>query len=385
MLAALIVPFVLCAAGIALSWWHSIFRLQSRATRLTWTLLASACFATAVANLRMAGLYLGGGCDEAVPATGQFVTALFAVYLPVAAVPGTLLLAILAAALVQLRRRYLHSPERHRGLFKLLHRTILRVLELSAKRGFILFHIAVVSVAWVAEPFLVLGTWHLVPPVCRDYRVFACCCAGLEVVLCIVRLIVRTSVLKELKYETALLRVDAMHVRYMEVTKCTRCGQQFFGSPEKGLGLAGEGRAQFVKHFFSQHGDTVTESDFTVEMRAAIASTDNGGGSEPNIARWHQQNDEAENAAPRQPSPGKNMPPNSRGQEFLVWSATGHPSTTPANSSVFRGDEQAQAGPGESNGGNNLKLGGAGGLAAAQQSARQLVQRPSVVERWAGP
>ena len=376
MLASLVIPFAICAAGISLSWWYSIFRMHNRATRLTWMLLASGCFATAVANLRMAGLYLGNECDEAVPSTGRFVTALVVMYLPVAAVPGTLLLAFLAATLVTLRRRYLHNPERHRGLFKLLHHTILRVLELSAKRNFILFHIAVVSVAWVAEPFIVLGTWHLVPPSCRDYRVFACCCAGLDVLLCVVRLIVRTSVLKELKYETALLRVDAMHVRYMEVTTCTRCGQQFFGSPEKGLGLAGEGRAEFVKHFFSQHSDTVTEKDFKVEMRAAISRIDNSG-NEPNIMRWHQQNDEAENNLQRQPPPpGKNMAPNSRGQEMMVWSATGQPSNTPANSSVFRGDHEL----GQKQ--NDSVIPGAGGLAAAQQSARQLVQRPSVVERW---
>ena len=377
MLASLIVPFAICAGAISLSWWHSIFRMHNRSTRLTWTVLASGCFATAVANLRMAALYFGDGCDETVPSTGQFISALVVMYLPVAAVPGTLLLAILAATLVQLRRRYLHSPERHRDFFKLLHRTILRFLELSAKRNFILFHIAVVSIAWVTEPFLVLGTWHLVAPACRDYRVFACCCAGLDVLLCIVRLIVRTSVLRELKYESALLRVDAMHVRYMEITTCTRCGQQFFGSPEKGLGLAGEGRAQFVKHFFSQHSDTVTEADFKVEMRAAISSNDTDGQSEPNIMRWHQQNDENENASPRQLPPGKNMAPNSRGQEFMVWTATGQKSTTPANSSVFRGDRE----PGQSRAGNGM-VPGAGGLAAAQQSARQLVQRPSVVERW---
>jgi hypothetical protein len=198
------------------------------------------------------------------------------------------------------------------------------------------------------------------------------------VLLCVVRLIVRTSVLKELKYEKALLQVDAMHVRYMEVTTCTRCGQQFFGSPDKGLGLAGEGRAEFVKHFFSQHSDTVTEADFKVEMRAAISSTDQGG---PNIMRWHQQNDEAENASPRQAAPGKNMPPNSRGQELMVWKSTGQPSNTPANSSVFRGDRESR----QNRTGNNGMIPGAGGLAAALQSARQLVQRPSVVERWGQP
>ncbi len=378
MLTSLIVPFIVCAAGISLSWWHSIFRMHNRATRLAWTVLASGCFATAAANLRMAGLYLGDECDEAVPSTGRFVTALVVMYLPVVAVPGTILLAILAATLVQLRRKYLRNPERHRGLFKLLHQTILKFLELSAKRNFILFHAAVVSVAWVAEPFIVLGTWHLVAPECRDYRVFACLCAGLEVLLCVVRLIVRTSVLKELKYEKALLQVDAMHVRYMEVTTCTRCGQQFFGSPDKGLGLAGEGRAEFVKHFFSQHSDTVTEADFKVEMRAAISSTDQGG---PNIMRWHQQNDEAENASPRQAAPGKNMPPNSRGQELMVWKSTGQPSNTPANSSVFRGDRESR----QNRTGNNGMIPGAGGLAAALQSARQLVQRPSVVERWGQP
>ena len=375
LVASLIVPFLFSLATIALGWWHSIFRNQSRATRLAWTLLASACFATAVANLRMASLYLGDGCAEGVPSTGKFVTALLGLYLPVAAVPGTLLLAILAAAAVHVRRRYyLHNPQRNDGLFKMLHRTILRFLELSAKRNFILFHISVVAMAWVTEPFIVLGTWHLVAPTCRDYRVFACCCAGLEVALCIVRLIVRTSVLKELKYEAALLRVDAMNVRYMEVTKCNRCGQQFFGSPEQGLGMAGEGRAEFVRHFFSEHGDTVSESDFTVEMKAAISSTKDSGNS-PNITRWHQQNDETEaNGQQRQRSPGKNMVPDSRGQEFVVYRATGQPSTTPANSSVFRDRDNAspaQLAP--------------TGLAMAQASARTLGQRPSVVGRWDGP
>lgn len=384
LVASLFVPFLFSVGVIGLGWWYSIFRNQSRATRLTWTLLVSACFATAVANLRMASLYFGDGCAEGVPSTGKFVTVLLGLYLPIAAVPGTLLLAILAAAAVHVRRRYyLHNPQRNDGLFKMLHRTILRFLELSAKRNFILFHISVVAMAWVAEPFILLGTWHLVAPTCRDYRVFACCCAGLEVALCIVRLIVRSSVLKELKYETALLRVDAMSVRYMEVTKCNRCGQQFFGSPEKGLGMAGEGRAEFVRHFFSEHGDTVSESDFTVEMKAAISSNKDGGGDSPNIARWHQQNDETEaNGQQRQRPPGKNMVPDSRGQEFVVFRATGQKSTTPANSTVFRDRDKQDADGGPSDGSNQLAP---TGLAMAQASARTLGQRPSVVGRWDGP
>jgi len=359
MLLEVALPFAVACGTLGLAWLHSIFRWQNRASRGAWVVLTAACFATAVVNVRMAFRYLSADCAAAVPSTETFVYALLLMYVPVIAVPGTLVLAILAATAVQLRRRRLHSPLKHAALFGLLHRTVLKCFEVAARRGFILYHIAVVSVHWVAEPFIVLGTWHLVPPACRDYRVFACCCAGLEVALCIVRLVIRTSVLKELKYERALLRVDALNVRYMEVTKCTRCGMQFFGSPDEGLGLAGEGRAEFVRHFFSVHGDTVSESDFTVEMRAAISRTDKDGAS-PNILRWHEQNDKEEKA---QREPGKNMPAGSRGQEIVVHRATGGEGSTPFQSTVHRNK--------------------AGGLGAAQRSANAQLARPSVVERWA--
>jgi hypothetical protein len=65
---------------------------------------------------------------------------------------------------------------------------------------------------------------------------------------------------------------------WLQVTTCTKCGLQFFGSPDKGLGLAGEGRAQFVEHFFSVHGTEIKLSDFKVEMRAAIGRVQKGGG-----------------------------------------------------------------------------------------------------------
>ena len=62
---------------------------------------SSGRIATAVVNVRMAFRYLSADCAAAVPSTETFVYALLLMYVPVIAVPGTLVLAILAATAVQ--------------------------------------------------------------------------------------------------------------------------------------------------------------------------------------------------------------------------------------------------------------------------------------------
>lgn len=245
------------AAIIVLAWSHSIYRKHNVPTRAVWTVLMAVCFGTAYANVRRAGTYLGEGCAVGTPGNATMATLLLLAYLPVLVILSTLLLIILATTALIQRRKKLGKPKMYAALIKLLHKMCLVLFQLSCHPTFVVYHIAVVCIGWVVEPFLILGTWHLVGPECRDYRVFAACCAGLEVALSIPRVVMRTAVSKELKYEAALLRVDATTVRYMEVTTCARCGLQFFGSPEKGLGLAGEGRAQFVDHFFAAHGEQI--------------------------------------------------------------------------------------------------------------------------------
>ena len=48
------------------------------------------------------------------------------------------------------------------------------------------------------------------------------------------------------RYERALLEVDAVHVRYMEVVTCLRCKMKFFGDPNQPLSNEHSCRAQCV-------------------------------------------------------------------------------------------------------------------------------------------
>lgn len=247
------------------------------------------------------------------------MVAMLVAYLPVVIFLGLLLLAIISATCIKLRRRQIRQPLLFARIYKVLHWLILNFFRIGCHRAFIAVHILISASCWSAEPFLLLSSWHQVSPDCRDSRVIGITCAGLEIGLNLYRLLICGAVEKELRYEDALLRVDAASVKFMEVTKCNTCGMQFFGNPENTEGLVGECRAQFVQHFFEAHGDTILPDDFTIETRTTITSKKNA---DPGIDRWL---DDANNADAREVSPGKNMAPNSRGQEFMVHRAMGQP------------------------------------------------------------
>jgi hypothetical protein len=185
--------------------------------RAQWTTLLAVLLAACYANVRRAGAYLGDGCAAKAPGAGTLVTALLLGYLPVMAAMLALMAIIASAAAITLRRRYRGKPKMHAEAFKLLHKAGLRMFTLTCSRWFCLYHMLLVCVGWSVEPFVLLGSWHIVPPSCRDQRVFAICCAGVEVLLSIPRLVTRGAVQKELQYERALLQVDATAVRMMEV------------------------------------------------------------------------------------------------------------------------------------------------------------------------
>lgn len=216
-------------------------------------------------------------------------------YMPVSLLFLGLLLAIVSADCIHMRRKRLRKPLLHPRMYKIAHWLVLRILTFTSQQLYILVHIIICVVHWVVEPFLLLKVWHEIEMDCRDFRVFSIVCAGLEIVFNILRLLIRERVARELKYEDALLRVDATSVHYMEVTTCNKCGMKFYGTTDPGqsqiLGAAGEGRAQFVRHFFEEHGDTIDPKDFKIDERAAIA---NDKRKDPRIDQWMEESNNPE-------------------------------------------------------------------------------------------
>jgi hypothetical protein len=205
--------------------------------RFQWVLLTSCCIGTSIMSLASAASYLGGDCATYAPGWASFVVAMLVAYLPVVIFLGLLLLAIISATCIKLRRRQIRQPLLFARIYKVLHWLILNFFRIGCHRAFIAVHILISASCWSAEPFLLLSSWHQVSPDCRDSRVIGITCAGLEIGLNLYRLLICGAVEKELRYEDALLRVDAASVKFMEVTKCNTCGMQFFGNPENTEGM----------------------------------------------------------------------------------------------------------------------------------------------------
>merc|ERR1712166_1496429 len=175
--------------------------------------------------------------------------------------------------------------------FKHLHAAILLMFHLLSHPMALWYHAFCAMLSWSTEPYMLMEYWLDVPSTCRDYRIMACGFSGVELLLIGAQVMLRHDVMRELKYERALLEVDAVHVRYMEVVTCLRCKMKFFGDPNQPLSNEHSCRAQFVRHFFETHGDELSQSDYHIDTRSAISSKPQDMTSHPNIARWHDANE----------------------------------------------------------------------------------------------
>ena len=170
---------IFCVLLLLSAWAISVFKKQHIPLMAAWVPLTACSITTAFANLNASAQYLSNDCTNSHSATASsFVVAMLVMYLPVAALFFTFLLALVSANLVVLRRKQKRKPLLFPRFYKVLHWIVLRILTFTSHPIYIMVHIALSATQWLVEPFLLLGAWHEVSMGCRDYRVFSICCAG---------------------------------------------------------------------------------------------------------------------------------------------------------------------------------------------------------------